>query len=824
MHSKNALTNLKNRYRAVLKKCTLINAFGSLAVATLLLSPASSYADSLFTSTEPELNNFGTLTGDLYNIGTDQYFIGMVGYNPTTNIGYTLTNYADGVISLYSDTIAYGMYIQNEGTVDHALINHGYISVKSLESAYGMSVYIFPHGSNFTLTNTGTIYVESINDHADGMEGNTQSEDGDHILLNTGSITVKGYYSSHGMHAEADNDGNHRVTNTGSIDVTSIASFAYGMRAEAEDKDGDHIMFNSGTITVKASNVSYGMYAESEDDGDHTLTNTGSIDVTSTAHQAYGMLAEAQDDDGDHSISNSGDITVKAYSDAYGILADTEDDGDHTLTNSGSIEVTSSNDKAYGLYLNGEGTHTINNTGIISAKSLSSSAYEVYGLNTDYTVETYATSLRDWEIDDAVFAVTAGEIVNFDNSTLILRPGTIAQGFELGKEYKVANMVSNETALADSLDGTIAAGAIAQVQTEVPFLIAHLDNSELLNPKVSLTANINKDTISPTQLAKISSGNADKKIANMARKQINRMIRKRVSQASTQAMYEQGVILASNNIPYAPSYKANKWAIYLDAYTTYAKNSEYNYGTKSYGMTIGGDKAINEKLSVGFAMDFSDSTTDAQDGLTSDSTAISFLVNADYFINKNWYVSGNIALSYAENDVDYALSSMLTAKDDYSSMAFNLSASTGYLYEINANNVLVPEFGLNYFYANADDINVDFAHASMYNMSIKNDAFSALYAHLMLTWQGEYNTNYGIMKPSAGLGLRQNVTSSDFDSTVEIFGSSFASSVSDNDTSFITNAGLEWVNGNFSVGVNYDGDFGSEEVSHTASVKFRYEF
>ncbi len=40
MQSKNAIGNLKNRYKAVLKKCALINVFGSLAVATaLLLSP-----------------------------------------------------------------------------------------------------------------------------------------------------------------------------------------------------------------------------------------------------------------------------------------------------------------------------------------------------------------------------------------------------------------------------------------------------------------------------------------------------------------------------------------------------------------------------------------------------------------------------------------------------------------------------------------------------------------------------------------------------------------------------------------------------------------
>ena len=35
--SRNALRNLANRYRAVLKKCRLVNTFGSLAVADMLV-------------------------------------------------------------------------------------------------------------------------------------------------------------------------------------------------------------------------------------------------------------------------------------------------------------------------------------------------------------------------------------------------------------------------------------------------------------------------------------------------------------------------------------------------------------------------------------------------------------------------------------------------------------------------------------------------------------------------------------------------------------------------------------------------------------------
>ena len=54
MLTKGAIGNLINRYKAVLKKCNLINTFGSLAVASMLVlggagvAEASEYQDRTF--------------------------------------------------------------------------------------------------------------------------------------------------------------------------------------------------------------------------------------------------------------------------------------------------------------------------------------------------------------------------------------------------------------------------------------------------------------------------------------------------------------------------------------------------------------------------------------------------------------------------------------------------------------------------------------------------------------------------------------------------------------------------------------------------------
>ncbi len=911
MHTKNALGNLKNRYVAVLKKCNLINIFGSLAVATLLLSPATSLANALTTTTNPHLENNGTLTGAVEDISGGNYFVGMFGYNPSSTTGFVFTNYADALISINTDSTVYGMYaysnasnkflnsgtidikttngaiyafgadgngsqeVSNDGIIkatsdngivyalfatgngDHVLTNKNEIHSKATNGiSYGMYAYSANNG-NHQLTNDGLIKSTSENASAYGMAaiGN-----GDHVLTNTDTIEVLAIDgTSYGMYAYSESNGNHtfinsgtiistsensqdaygmnvytknestnKFENSGSIIVTSTDGYGYGIRSYIEDK-GDQSFINNGTIKVQSRNDAFGINVFAYNDGDYLFNNNGTIKVTSEYGSSYGIQVLAS---GKHTVTNNGEITVTATEtadNAYGVNLAYSTSDYHTITNSGIINATAagSYNNAYGIYLPHTNTaHVINNTGIINATSSNRNAYEIFS-DGNLSIETYATTLRDWKVGDAVLSLGYNDEISFDNSTLILRPGTIEEGFEYGKQYNVANMVVIYNVHQDEFVAGKINGSIVSVKTEVPFLTANLDNTDPTKPQVSISKNVTADTVSPAKLIKLNTGNIQNKVTRMANRKINKMIKNRMaknlSQVSEKA-YEQGVILAGDMITSAPSYQENKWAIYLDTYAGYTGNSEYNYGTHSKGMTLGGEKAISDKFNVGFAMDFSDSTTDGQDGLIADSTDITLAANADYFINKNWYVSGTMALSFGENDMDYMISPTLYAKDDFNSQAFYMSVNTGYIYEINQNNIIVPEFGLSYLSSQNDDIDVDFAGSDIYDMHIKNDSFSALYANLMVTWQGEYNIAQGILRPSAGLGIRQNLTGSDFDSSVQVLGSSFDTVVSEDNTTFLTNLGLEWQNNSFSLGLSYSGAYGSEQKSHSASVNFKLEF
>ncbi len=883
MYTKNALGNLKNRYIAVLKKCALINIFGSLAVATLLAAPSLSFANALITENDSVLNNSDTLTGAIENLSGFGYFVGMFAYSPG-DINYVFTNYADGIIDLKSANSVISAMVAEAYNGNHMLTNYGTINAVSAGYVEAMAAYADNDGSH-TLINEGTITAISTNRQAYAMYAYADS-DGSHTLTNNGTVTATSTNSeAYGMSASSIDEGNHKLTNNETITATSIDGYAYGMHANGVgnhsltnngtvtattqrnsaygmyiNDNGDHRLTNSGTINAinnGAANFTYayGMYISG--DGDHVLTNNGTISTTSASDKAYGMYISGE---GSHTVINNGTVTSNSEEDAFGMRVYSDSVDVNTLTNNGTITAASTDASAFGIYSGAKGNRTltnsgtiiatstgtsttnknaygmcvvntdgalINNTGIITSKSSQGVAYEVSGI-VSYNIGTYATTLRNWTLDDAVFGTNSSAAeVSFDNSTLILRPGTIAQGFEYGNEYKVTDMiVYNKIKNPDEIEGSI-----QNVKAEVPFLLASLDNSEPTKPTISLNTNVNKDTVTPTQLAKLSSSKMHNTVTKIANRKINKMIEKRMAKNLkknlrnlSEKAYEQGVIVAGDIITYVPSYQEKNWEIYVDAYAGYTGNNEDNFGTHTKGMTLGAEKALSDKLNLGFAMDFSDSTTDGQDGLLADSTDITFAANADYFINPNWYVSGTMALNLGENDMDYMISPTLYAKDDFSSQAFYMAVNTGYLYEINENNIIVPEIGLSYLYTQSRDIDVDFAGSDIYDMHIANDSFSALYANLMVTWQGQYELARGILRPSVGLGIRQNLNNADFDSRVQALGFNFDTVVTEDKTSFITNLGLDWQKGNFSMGISYSGGFGSEQQSHLGNIKFRYEF
>ncbi len=741
MQSKNALSNLKNRYVAVLKKCALLNVFGTLALATICASPFM--ASEAFA----EVTNQAGDTIDIMNANTE-------GDTTLTNHGTITGGEASG--STYE---RHGMY------------------------GFGSNNYIF--------TNNGTIDFDY-----------TASD-----VVTSGTDPAEASASAFGMYAHG--TGNHRLTNNMNSRMTISAK---GGRAET----------NSGDVLAYA--YAYGMYGHEHN---VRLTNSGEMTVTAT---------------GGNASSSSGDIFAYAYT--FGMTA--SGSGSH-LTNNNTITVIATggtttstagsvyaNAEAYGMFVNGGSNHILNNFGTITASATvqmvgeRTRAFEAYGEN-NFTVGTWATTLRDWSANDAVFGLANGKAITFGEgsagATLILRPHSSTV---YGQEYSVAKMVSIDDTTGTMVQQTqfVAGsieGKIAEVKTEVDYLTANLDYSEPANPTVSLTRTVDPVTGNivadlPTQ--RLTAQSLSTNLAHL--KGVSDVTKNAIANVYNRALGFEDFASNTTGLS-AGSSVINPWTIFANAYGSYTDNNEYDYNSSSYGFTGGLTHNFSEQFALGGHFNVNIANSDS-DNFDSDSTSFAFGAHAQYFINPNWYVNASASFAFGDSEVEYR-QPIGTAKDTFSSFSVFTTLASGYVFEINKNNIIVPEIGLSYLHAENDDYHLDFgAGNEMYNFNLHNTSYDNLYADFSLTWQGNYNLGSSFLSPSVGVGVRQNLTGSDIDASYDLFNNRYETQVSSDDTTFLVDAGLEWTKNNFSISAKYEGELGSEQQSHSGSVNFKYMF
>ncbi len=556
------------------------------------------------------------------------------------------------------------------------------------------------------------------------------------------------------------------------------------------------------------------MYVGALPGGNVTMTNSKDITISSSGAGVPNMAISGM-------ATELGNFSASPASPASGNI---------TLSNSGTITVNGgANDgRASGMYLAGDNSfvHNVSNTGFINVTNINLSfgntAFEVLG-RAKYNVNTWALSLYDRNVYDSVFAYTVDDSasVNFANSHLILRPGTASEGFVYGKEYALTNMIS-------AIDGTSTAitnptsinGAIAKVSTEVDFLEARLNNTDPTKPRLSLVKN--EEKLPNAEMASITLATNLEHL-----KRVSQSVRNSLLTIYKLSNMNESTNVADNGeqvgLSAGSSEMQSKWSVFLTPYASYTDNSKYDYSLDTYGITGGANYNFSQAFSAGFHLNYSavDSNADDLDG---DSSSFAFGAHANYFVNPNWYVGGQATAAFTSDDIEYSISNH-SAEDDFNSSAFIATLNTGYIFEINKNNIISPEFALSYLYADMGGYSLNYAAPyDLYNMSIGDSSYSDLYASLTLSWQGELALSKGLLLPSISMGLRQSLTGNDFDSRYVMSGIADVATVNMDDTSFTTNAELNWNYNDFTIGASYNGEFGSTQQSHTAGVKFIYSF
>lgn len=241
-------------------------------------------------------------------------------------------------------------------------------------------------------------------------------------------------------------------------------------------------------------------------------------------------------------------------------------------------------------------------------------------------------------------------------------------------------------------------------------------------------------------------------------------------------------------------------------------NATAHVDADTYGITIGADGRVNDRLTVGAGFAYTD--TDATAG-THDIDVDSYAVFAygEYALEK-WFVNGTFSImrgNYTEEKTPAGVK--LKAKYDTSVISAN--ATAGYRFD----NGITPEFGLSYV----------FTHQQDYNDGVQEvDAEDTNLVTAMLGAKYETAVDAGswTLKPNLRLAASYDLVSDDSTSQVRVIGGGDYRLVAAHQerAALQTGVGLEALYGDWSLSLNYAGEFRKHYDAHTGAVKVKYHF
>ncbi|WP_446423781.1 right-handed parallel beta-helix repeat-containing protein, partial [Mailhella sp.] len=254
MLTKSAIGNLVNRYKAVLAKCNLINTFGSLAVASMLVLGGAGVAGAA-TYTERQVLSNAEFSGDTFSVKydktTDSHDHGGALYLTGTSNKITNSIFTENVLvpDNPGNGLVFGAGIYSHGgtvTVDTCQFLNNKIYGRS--NAYGAAIA----NSGGTLTIINSTFDGNIAIRGDGTTDGYGS-----AIFNSGTMTITGstFKNSDGARAVYNSAGTATLSgNTfennirGCVQTEAAASAIFEGVNKFSNNGGDAIK-NKGTST-----------------------------------------------------------------------------------------------------------------------------------------------------------------------------------------------------------------------------------------------------------------------------------------------------------------------------------------------------------------------------------------------------------------------------------------------------------------------------------------------------------------------------------------------------------------------------------------------
>lgn len=242
--TKGAIGNLINRYKAVLKKCHLMNTFGSLAVAGMLVMGGAGVAGAAIT-TGQEFKNAVTNAkpGDTITLGQDiKEGLGAVFEKKTVTVdfgGHTYTGYSGSVGSPGTETQLFQLLKDSPAVT----LKNGILNIATSPAGSGNFKMVLQNYCDLTLDN---MVVDGTNLLGDGTY--TMSNNHGDITINNSTIIAKeggvaldAYYSNSYADGVSVTVNNSIITGKIEVTVADNATLAAGAKHQ--------LTLTGGTLT-----------------------------------------------------------------------------------------------------------------------------------------------------------------------------------------------------------------------------------------------------------------------------------------------------------------------------------------------------------------------------------------------------------------------------------------------------------------------------------------------------------------------------------------------------------------------------------------------
>lgn len=303
--TKGAIGNLINRYKAVLKKCHLMNTFGSLAVAGMLVMGGAAAAGAVTVTTGQDFKDAVTdaEAGATITLGQDiEDGAGVIFENKTVSIdfaGHTYTAYTDSVGSAGTETNIFQLFKDSTVTLKNGTIDVASSTAPSGNFKMGLQNYCDLTLENMVIDGShlqGSAPYTMSNNHGNVVIKNST------IIAKKGGVALDAYYWPSNGYADG-------------VSVTVTDSIIDG-RIEVTVDGNKAIGDNTHSLSISGGTLVGGLTAT--DGGQlYTVGTTflSNVDINNnTATNRGGGIYNAVQNASDGNVAGRGQLTLDGVS------------------------------------------------------------------------------------------------------------------------------------------------------------------------------------------------------------------------------------------------------------------------------------------------------------------------------------------------------------------------------------------------------------------------------------------------------------------------------------------------------------------------------